>query len=140
MGYDLLVLDSLDCSVTLFTTTEFGTLIYQAIDEFDAGNYTQSGETWQKVMDINGNYDLAYIGIGRSLLRQERYKEAMEYFELKYDDDNYSKAFKQYRKEWVEDHIGIILAVILVLFLVPMGIGKVKRVKHEIDVADIFRT
>lgn len=140
MGYDLLVLDSLDCSVTLFTTTEFGTLIYQAIDEFDAGNYTQSGETWQKVMDINGNYDLAYIGIGRSLLRQERYKEAMEYFELKYDDDNYSKAFKQYRKEWVEDHIGIIIAVILVLFLVPMGIGKVKRVKHEIDVADIFRT
>ena len=91
-------------------------------------------------MDINGNYDLAYIGIGRSLLRQERYKEAMEYFELKYDDDNYSKAFKQYRKEWVEDHIGIIIAVILVLFLVPMGIGKVKRVKHEIDVADIFRT
>ena len=140
MGYDLLVLDALDCSVTLFTTTEYGTLIYQAIDEFDAGNYTQSGETWQKVMDINGNYDLAYIGIGRSLLRQERYREAMDYFELKYDDDNYSKAYKQYRKEWVEDHIGIIITVILALFLVPMGIGKVKQVKHEIDVADIFRT
>lgn len=140
MGYDLLVLDSLDCSVTLFTTTEFGTLIYQAIDEFDEGKYIESGETWQKVMDINGNYDLAYIGIGRSLLRQERYEEAMDYFELKYDDENYSKAYKQYRKEWVEDHIVIIVVVILALFLVPMGVGKVKKVKHEIDVADIFRT
>ena len=89
-------------------------------------------------MSLNGNYDLAYIGIGRSLLRQERYKEAMRYFELKYDEENYSKAFKQYRKIWVEEHIGWIVAAVLVLFLVPMGIGRVRKIKHEIDTADIF--
>ena len=90
--------------------------------------------------DLNGNYDLAYIGIGRSLLRQERYREAMDYFELKYDDENYSKAYKQYRKEWVEEHIVIIVVVVLALFLIPLSIGKVKAIKHEIDIADIFRT
>lgn len=140
MGYDLLVLDSLDCSVTLFVPTEFGSLIYQAIDQFDQGDYTASGESWQKVMDIDGNYDLAYIGIGRSLLRQERYREAMDYFELKYDDENYSKAYKQYRKEWVEEHIVIIVVVLLAVFLIPLSIGKIKGIKHEIDTADIFRT
>lgn len=140
MGQDLLVLDSLDCAITLFTPTEFGSLIYQAIDQFDAGEYTKSGETWQKVMDINGNYDLAYIGIGRSLLRQERYHEAMEYFELKYDDENYSKAFKQYRKEWVEEHIVIIFIVVFGILIIPLVIGKIKNIKHEIDIADIFRT
>ena len=139
MDYDLLVLDSLDCSITLFVPTEFGSLIYQAIDEFDQGNYVKSGETWQKVMDIDGNYDLAYIGIGRSLLRQEKYYEAMKYFELKYDDENYSKAYKQYRKEWVEEHIVIIVIVILALFLIPLGIGKIRRLKYEIDTADIFK-
>ena len=139
MDYDLLVLDSLDCSITLFVPTEFGSLIYQAIDEFDQGNYVKSGETWQKVMDIDGNYDLAYIGIGRSLLRQEKYHEAMKYFELKYDDENYSKAYKQYRKEWVEEHIVIIVIVILALFLIPLGIGKIRRLKYEIDTADIFK-
>lgn len=138
MGHDLLVLDALDCSVTLFTPTEFGSLIYQAIEEFQAGEYYASGETWQQVMNLNGNYDLAYIGIGRSLLRQERYREAMDYFELKYDADNYSKAFKQYRKQWVEEHIvWIFLAVFLVL-CVPLIIGRIKRIKHEIDTADIF--
>ena len=91
-----------------------------------------------KVMAQNGNYDLAYIGIGRSLLRQERYREAMEYFELKYDDENYSKAYKQYRKEWVEEHIVLIVVVILALFLVPMSIGWVRKTRHEIDTADIF--
>lgn len=139
MGYDLLVLDSLDCAVTLFTPTEFGRLVYQAIDQFDNGEYVASGETWQQVMDINGNYDLAYIGIGRSLLRQERYHEAMEYFELKYDDDNYSKAYKQYRKEWVEEHIVIIFIVVFAVLIVPLAIGRIKNIKHEIDTADIFK-
>lgn len=140
MGHDLLVLDSQDCSITLFVTTEFGNLVYQAMEQFDNGDYELSGESWEKVMELNGNYDLAYIGIGRSLLRQKRYKEAMEYFELKYDADNYSKAYKQYRKQWVEEHIGIIVIVLLLLFLIPLSIGRIKEIKHEIDIADIFRT
>lgn len=140
MDHDLLVLDALDCSITLFTPTEFGEMIYDAIEEFDAGNYETSGESWQKVMELDGNYDLAYIGIGRSLLRQKKYREAMDYFELKYDDENYSKAYKQYRKEWVEDHIVIIVIVILAAFLIPLSIGRIKKIKHEIDTADIFET
>ena len=91
-----------------------------------------------KVMDANGNYDLAYIGIGRSLLREEKYKEAMKYFKVKYDDENYSKAFKEYRKEWVEDHIGYIVAVILILMIVPLAIGRVNKMKAEIAVSGVF--
>ena len=138
MGYDLFVLDELDCAITLFTPTEFGTLVYDAIDQFDKGKYAESGESWRKVMDLNGNYDLAYIGIGRALLRQKEYREAMDYFELKWDRENYSKAYRQYRKIWVEDHIVIIVIVLLAVFLIPMGIGKYKSLKHEIDMADIF--
>jgi tetratricopeptide (TPR) repeat protein len=138
IGNELYVLDSLDCAITAMVPTDFGQTVYQAIDEFDQGDYEASGASWQKVMKENGNYDLAYIGIGRALMRQEKYKEALKYFELKYDRDNYSKAFKQYRKIWVEEHIGIIVFVILALFLVPMTIGRTKKVKHEIDTADIF--
>ena len=137
-GHELYVLDSLDCSITAFVPTEFGNLVYDAIEQFDQGNYEASGASWENVMKQNGNYDLAYIGIGRALLRQKRYKEAMDYFELKYDAENYSKAYKQYRKEWVEDHIVIIVIVILALFLIPLSIGRVKRIRHEIDTADIF--
>lgn len=140
MGHDLLVLDSLDCSVTLFVPTEFGSLIFQAIEQFQGGYYVESGESWQKVMELNGNYDLAYIGIGRSLLRQERYREAMDYFELKYDDENYSKAFKQYRKQWVEEHIVIIFIIVFLVLCVPLIIGKVRKIKLEIDRADIFKS
>lgn len=139
MDHDLLVLDALDCSITLFTPTEFGSLIYQAIEEFQGGKYAESGETWKEVMRLNGNYDLAYIGIGRSLLRQEKYREAMDYFELKYDDENYSKAFKQYRKQWVEENIIWIFLGVFLLLCVPLVIGKFKKIRYEIDTADIFR-
>lgn len=139
LGYDLLVLDELDCSITLFTPTKFGSLIYEAIDEFDEGLYDESGATWQKVMNIDGNYDLAYIGIGRSLLRQKEYKAAMEYFKLKLDDENYSKAYKQYRKIWVEDHIVIIIIVLLAIIIIPLLKTKIKNIKHEIEIADIFK-
>ena len=139
IGHDLYVVDALDNSITVFVPTEFGKQVYNAVEQFDQGEYEKSGESWDKVMKQNGNYDLAYIGIGRSLLRQKRYKEAMRYFELKYDDENYSKAYKQYRKIWVEDHIVIIVLVILALFLVPMTIGKTKKIKHDIDTADIFK-
>ena len=139
MGHDLLVLDTLDCSITVFTPTVYGSLIYQAIEEFQNGKYNDSGETWEKVLSYNGNYDLAYIGIGRSLLRQERYREAMDYFSTKWDFDNYSKAFKQYRKQWVEEHIFLLMAAFVLVLCVPLGIGKLKAIKHEIDIADIFR-
>lgn len=139
MGYDLIVLDQQDASITLFTPTEFGNKVYQALDQFANGEYEAAGETWQSVIDLNGNYDLAYIGIGRTLLRQERYKEAMDYFELKYDLDNYSRAFKQYRQQWVEDHILLIIIGVLLILCVPLMIGRIRKIKWQIDTADIFR-
>ena len=139
MGYDLLVLDVIDCSLTYFVLSDFGKDIYTAIDEFDAGHYEESGEAWQRVLAADGNYDLAYIGIGRSLLRQEKYKEAMEYFELKYDDDNWSKAFKEYRKEWVQSHLFITVFVLLIIFLIPLSIEKYRNMKVEIATSDVFR-
>ncbi len=139
MGHDLLVLDALDCSITLFTPTEYGSLIFDAIEQFQDGFYEESGESWQSVMDLNGNYDMAYIGIGRSLLRQKKYHEAMDYFRLKYDEDNYSKAYKQYRKEWVEDHIVPIIVIVLLLLTVPLLVGRIRKTKQEIDRADIFK-
>ena len=139
MDYDLIVVDQLDCTITLFTLTDYGRLVFGAMDQFDNGEYAKSGKTWREVMKYNGNYDLAYIGLGRAYLRQKEYDKAMDYFELKYDADNYSKAYKKHRKEFVEDHIVLIVIVILALFLIPLGIGRVKLIKYQIQISDAFK-
>ncbi|MBR5421722.1 MAG: hypothetical protein IK115_11280 [Lachnospiraceae bacterium] len=139
MGNDLLVLDQLDCTITLFIPTHYGSLIYQAMEQFDNGEYDDAQATWEEVKTLNGNYALAYIGIGRSMYRKGQYKESMKYFEAKYDDENYSRAFAQYRKQWIRENIIGIIVIILAIFLVPMSIGRVYQIKEEIDNADIFK-
>jgi tetratricopeptide (TPR) repeat protein len=132
MGYDLLVLDSKATAITILTPTPYGQLINQALAEYKKGDYDKSSVYWEKVLAQNGNYDLAYIGIGRSLYRQGEYKEAMKYFKLKLDSRNYSKAFQHYRKEWIEDHIVIIMLLFIGLFIIPSVVGFVKKIKREV--------
>lgn len=132
MGRDLLVLDQTDGQITVFTPTEYGTGIFDAIEAYQLGDYDGSADIWRRVLTLNGNCELAYIGIGRALLRQGEYKEAMKYFKVKYDEDNYAKAYKLYRKQWVEENIVWIFFGLLVLMLVPLGIGRIQKIKWEV--------
>lgn len=131
--YDLFVLDYSAGTLTMLSLTDYGRLINQAIEEYQAGSYELSADTWEQVLKYNGNYALAYIGIGRSLLRQDDYEGAMHYFKLAYDFDNYSKAFKLYRKEWIEDNIGYIFIILVLLIVIPSGIHFVNKLKKEVE-------
>ena len=132
IGYNLLVLDQLEGSVTVFTPTEYGMTIFDAISTYLQGEYDRSAELWRDVLKMNANYPLAFRGIGRAILRQNDYKDAMEYFEMAHDRENYGRAFKLYRKEWVERNIWWILTLVAVLLIVPLLLGRMKRMKWEV--------
>lgn len=131
MGSDLFVLDAPTGAITRFRLTEFGSWIQSALEEYEVGDYEESAVYWTKVLEKNGNYDLAYVGIGRALLRQGKYEEAMEYFEVKRDDDNYSRAWKYYRKDWIENNLGYVIVVVVALAVVLFVVKAVKKVKKE---------
>ena len=133
MGNDLLCLDENDCSVTVFTPTEYGNLIYQASDQYLRGDYDGSADTWREVLRFNANYNLAFIGIGRALMRQENYKEAMDYFRMAYDRDNYGDAYRYYRKELIEDNVIYLVIAIVALLVVPLIVRQVKKMKEEVE-------
>ncbi len=132
MGFDLLVLDASENSVTVFETTEYGETIYKATATYTEGDYEKSSELWREVMKHNANYPLAFRGIGRAVLRQDKYEEAMDYFKLAHDRVNYGRAFKLYRKVWVEKNIGWVILVLAAVLLIPLAIGRVKKMKGEV--------
>lgn len=132
MGTDLLVLDQLKNTITVFSTTEYGNLIYDAISAYQQGRYEESGDIWHDVMKLNANYNLAFRGIGRSLMRQDRFREAMDYFEKGHDTENYGRAFKQYRKIWVEQNIWWIVLVAALLLIIPVILGRFRKAKWEV--------
>ena len=133
MGNDLLVLDLRTQSITIFTLTQYGKLINDALAEYKKGNYELSADYWEKVLMMNGNYDLAYTGIGRSYFRQKDYEKAMYYFNYSKEVKNYSKAFQLYRKDWIEENIGWLMGGLFLLIVVPNLIGFIKRIKREVD-------
>lgn len=133
MGRDLFVLDQNGGSITVFTPTEYGNLIYDATESYLKGDYDGSAVLWEDVLKLNANYNLAFIGIGRSLMRQEKYEEAMEYFEMAYDRDNYGRAFRFYRKEMVEENIWWMIVVIAAVLIIPLVIRMFKKMRMEVE-------
>jgi hypothetical protein len=127
LGYSLFALDSRTASLTRFDLTSYGAMINDALNEYRAGRYESSAEKWGRVLKVNGNYDLAYIGIGRAALRQGDYQEAMKYYKLKHYQRGYGKAFQLYRKQWMEEHSGQILLVLIALPAFPRLVKVIRR-------------
>jgi hypothetical protein len=132
MGYALYALDSRAAALTRFDLTSYGVKINDALSEYRAGRYEASAEIWEDVLKMNGNYDLAYIGIGRAALRQGDYRTAMKYFELKHYRAGYGKAFQLYRKQWMEDNLWKILLVLGVIIFVPVIVKRSIKLAREI--------
>ena len=132
IGRELICLDQRDMSITVFTPTEYGNLIYDANNTYAKGDYDGSGELWDEVLKFNANYNMAYRGIGRALLRQGKYSEAMEYFKMAHDRQNYGRAFRLYRKEWVEKNIGWVVGILIAVIVLYLAKRIISGMKKEV--------
>jgi hypothetical protein len=135
MGYSLFVLDSRSGALTRFDLTVYGEMINKALGEYKAGRYESSALEWEEVLKTNGNYDLAYIGIGRAALRQGEYQKAMKYYKLKHYRIGYGKAFQLYRKQWVEENLWKILLGLAIVTIGPPLIRTAIRIGKEMKEA-----
>lgn len=114
-GNKILVLDKTADNITVFKRTEYGDILINALANQNARQYDRAVEDWTEILKRNSNFDAAYIGIGKALVRSAKYEEAMEYFQYAYDVDNYSSAFREVRKEWVSKYIWVIPIVIIIV-------------------------
>jgi tetratricopeptide (TPR) repeat protein len=135
MGDSIYALDSRNAAITCFELTSYGELINKALNEYKAGRYDASAVSWEEVLKRNGNYDLAYIGIGRAAIRQGDYEKAMKYYKLKHYRLGYSKAFQFYRKQWMEENLWKILLVLGILIFVPSVIKTSNKLVRKIKEA-----
>ena len=134
-GDSLYALDSRTAALTRFDLTIYGALINRALNEYRSGRYETSAAVWEEVLKMNGNYDLAYIGIGRAALRQGEYQKAMKYFKLKHYREGYGKAFQLYRKQWMEQNLWKILLILGILIFLPSAVKFSVKLAREIKEA-----
>jgi tetratricopeptide (TPR) repeat protein len=132
MEHSLYALDSRSAALTRFDMTDYGKKINSALDEYHAGRYEASAKEWEDVLKMNGNYDLAYIGIGRAALRQGEYQKAMKFYKLKHYREGYGKAFQLYRKQFMEENLWKILLVLAVILLTPPLVRTAVKIGREV--------
>ena len=117
-GDFMLLLDKSDDLFTVYKRTEYGDILISALANENNRQFDKAIDYWEEILKRNSNFDLAYIGIGRSYYNAGEYEEAMEYYKSAYDTKNYSAAFQEVRKQWIEDNfIWIPVTIFAFVFL-----------------------
>ncbi|MBQ4562024.1 MAG: YIP1 family protein [Clostridia bacterium] len=131
-GDKLICLDKTALNLTVYVRTEYGDILIEALHNDNERNYDAAVGDWEKILQRNGNFDAAYVGIGKSMYREGKWEEAMEYYKYAYDTEQYSEAFKEYRKEWVSNWVWVVpVVVILVCFGLSQLFGWAGRVNKR---------
>lgn len=124
---NLYVLDAGTGAITIWKPTSFITKVHEALRLLEQGRYVASMTPWQEVLEIDRNYSVARIGMGRAYMRQEMYAEALEQYTIAQYRAGYSSAFAGLRHEFFREHFGLVVAaglIILIVLVQLIRIGK----------------
>lgn len=128
----ILLLDQLNGSFTVYSRTTYGDLLMEAIRAQNDRDYDLAIEKWRDVLKRNNNFDEAYVQIGLAHYRSGEYEEAIEYYKLAYDTDNYSDAYREVRKEYTQKYLWVIpIVAIAILVLLTKFLKYAGRVNKE---------
>ena len=133
IGENVYVLDADKLCIHEFKPTEYARKYRRAILSLESGDYDQSLESWQELLNENTNNELVYYGMGRVYDEAKDYKMAMKYFKLARDQESYSYSFKEYRKIFIQDNFLWILAVMVVLIVGVVLLRRLLRKKVRAD-------
>jgi len=119
-GDRILALDAKQASIIIYSETDYGRLINEAVGLRFDGDESLAVGLWEQVLRMDENNELANIGIGKAYLSAGDNEKAMEYLKRGMSQDYYSVAFKRYRNEVLKENIQVLLtgAVVLVVALV----------------------
>lgn len=124
------VSDSRKNNITVFRQTEFGGIVQNAIALFNEGLYDEAKQPWEEVLRRDGNYWLAYIGLGNAYLNQGDYGTALDYF-YRNSRGGYNRAFKSFRIEFIRANFTWMLIIVLVIILGLIVLSAVRKRKKK---------
>lgn len=132
-GENMIVTDSTDSRtiITVFEPTTFGSKVNLASKLTYEGESVDASDIWKDILEMNSNYSLAYVGIGHAHYREMSYEEAMQAYELGQDRDNYSKAYKEYRKIRFEANFPIYATLIAIVVIGSIAYPIVKDLTRK---------
>lgn len=129
IGGMLVVLDATRGEIILFSETEYGRLINEAVSLRYDGDEAEAVALWQRVLELDENNELANTGIGKAYLTAGDYVQAMKYLKLGMSRDHYSVAYRRYRNAMLTQNASYFLTGILLLIVAVTVVKKIRKKK-----------
>ena len=128
LGEKIVVADSKTGELTVFRPTEYATQLRKGFLLLNGSDSEGAREVWQNILKQNTNSQYPYYGLGMVDDAKGDYKNAMKNFKLAGAHTEYSKAFREYRKEFVSDwYWVIILIAAAIITALCLAVKKVKK-------------
>ena len=115
IGGKILVTDSRKNYITIFEETDFGSIVHEATNLYNGGYYEEALDPWYKVLQYDGNYRRAFLGISAALLVEGDYEGSMKYAKLADSPYRYNRAFEGWRTEFLSAHLTEITVIVCVI-------------------------
>ncbi len=130
LGEKLVVTDTALRCVFVLKPTDFGRVALLASREYYNGNWESATQLFKACLNYNGLYEIAYLGIGKNYLMQDKYEEAMYYFKLGNSRSYYSDAYNGYRNEQLKKHFWVVV-VVFVGLITALVVSEVRYHKKN---------
>lgn len=116
--------------INTYSMTDYAKKIFEASRLHNLDQYDDEIEIWNEVLKLNNNSVAAKQNIAKVYYRNKDYKTAMKYFKEIKDQENYSKAYKYQRQQYINDYFTWAL-LILVVLIILIKLFKKWRKAHE---------
>ncbi len=132
VGDSIVVLDSTAETIEVFSVTDYGRALMNAVEAQYNYDYATAEGYWREALSYNQNLFIAYSGIGRAMLRSGDADGALYYLKLGDDRKYYSKALEKVRNEKLKEYL-VPVALTLIGLLIALKIVKalVRRSKEK---------
>ncbi len=128
-GNKILITDKATGSIKRFAPTAYANLIIKGINLYQSGEYDAEEDIWREVLSMHSGCTIANSGLGRTLSNKGEYKEALNYFRLANDRENYSDALKSVIREYGKKVTPWLLPIAAVL-IIALAIFGAYRKRH----------
>lgn len=124
---NLFVLDKGRSEIVTYQPTNFTSLVHDAIDFYNQGNYAESTTYFEAILNQNDNFALAHSALGKAYYQNGDYDQALnEYFKAN-DIQGYSTTFWKIRDIWLKDNLTVVFVLLISLIVLSKTIKLVNR-------------
>ena len=132
-GDKLLIADSGNESITVFSISEYGRLLKSAQSLYLKGQYKDAEQYWNRVLALDGGNQAAYRGLAMSKYYDGEYNSALKYAEKGLDYTVYDLAYQTLLKQFIKANFAYIAGgAVLILAAAVAAVILVKKKKRVI--------